>query len=92
MPSLTNLTENYWTLPITGLRQKEVLKQRAVDGVLVSETVMETYPATVAVKVLPPTLSAKERGEVTVTKEELKTGKLRSANVLERPEYSGVGT
>jgi hypothetical protein len=72
MPKIFNNTENPWTFPVPGLRHKEVIKARAVDGVLIEEKVMETYPAAAEVKVLAATLSMKEREFIEVSKDELK--------------------
>ena len=72
MPKIYNNTEQPWSFPIPGLRHREVMRQKAVDGLLVEEKVVESYPAAAEVKVLGATLSPKEREFIDVTKDDLK--------------------
>jgi hypothetical protein len=72
MPKIYNNTEQPWSFPIPGVRQREVMRQKAVDGLLVEEKVMESYPVAAEVKVLGATLSSREREFIDVTKDDLK--------------------
>lgn len=72
MPKIYNNTEQPWTFPVPGLRHREVMRQKAVDGLLVEEAAVETFAVATDVKVLAATLSPKEREFIEVTKDELK--------------------
>ena len=72
MATITNKTEGHLVFPVVGKRSRPVIKQEVVDGCLVEKEDQETFVATVQNKVLMPTLSASEQGELEVTKAELK--------------------
>lgn len=68
MATIQNRTEAHLTLPLMGVREKPVVKRTVVDGAIVEEVSSEQFPVSVKDLVVPPTLSASEQGEITVTK------------------------
>lgn len=72
MPKLVNATEHHICLPIMGQGSRTRVKQKAVDGVLVEEEIVEAYDKCTETLVLEPSLAAGEPGILEITKTKLK--------------------
>ena len=72
MPILLNLSEAHICLPVMGKGTKQVVKQKAVEGVLVEEVVEETYDKVVDTLVIPPSLFQSDPQQIEVSKSQLK--------------------